>query len=115
MLSGDVVRYDKLQGECCLPGFQRDAFRIADVFGKNTGFVIRTYDFIEKLQFGDYYRWGIGIVLQQFRAECGKAVYASEVHLAIGSAVAGRGVELIALQSVRFGEVAEFLRFRIEA
>ena len=59
---------------------------------------------------------GIGIVLQSVPGRnVVMAVYASEVHLAIGSAVAGGGVELIALQSVRFGEVAEFLRFRIEA
>ncbi len=48
VFAGNVVRYDKFQRESRLPGFQRDAFRIADVFGKNTGFVIRTYDFIEK-------------------------------------------------------------------
>ena len=63
VFAGYVVRYDKFQRESRLPGFQRDAFRIADVFGKNTGFVIRTYDFIEKLQFGDYNRRSIGIVL----------------------------------------------------
>ena len=42
MLSGDVVRYDKLQGECCLPGFQRDAFRVADVLAQNAGFIVGT-------------------------------------------------------------------------
>ena len=49
MLSGDVVRYDKLQGECCLPGFQRDAFRVADVLAQNAGFIVGTDGLVEKL------------------------------------------------------------------
>ena len=47
MLSGDVVRYDKLQGECCLPGFQRDAFRVADVLAQNAGFIVGTDGLVE--------------------------------------------------------------------
>ena len=32
VFAGNVVRYDKFQRERRLPGFQRDAFRIADVY-----------------------------------------------------------------------------------
>ena len=41
--------------------------------------------------------------------------FAAEEHLTVGSTIAGRGVELIALQSVCFGEIAEFVSRRIEA
>ena len=115
MPAGNVIGYDELQGEGRLPGFQRNAFRVADVLGKDAGFIVRTDDFVEQLQPGDDYRRGIGVVQQQFGAEGGEAVDTAEVHFAVGSAVAGRGVELVALQSVGFGEVTELLRFRIEA
>ena len=115
MRTRDVIRYDKRQRERILGSIQRDGFRFLDTLRKNTGSVVRKNLFVEDLQTVDDGLWSIRIVHQCLGDEGSDSVHASEQHFPRTRAAERTGIELIALQSVLHGKIAETARLAVHA